>query len=382
MGVEVAPDVFVGEFAISGFHGGAARSDAGVGALVVAFDIAIGDETAGIAKGGLALIDVDDGAELGEPEHLPGAAVVVAGPAAIEDVAEAEEAVGGSGGGKRLPGLILIARAAEHDDAVHLLMLGEACCSGAAVGGAGDDDSIPADAFSIGGDEVLPAALGVFFGKMTNELIGTLHHAIGPGDADGGAEVLASGSFEADVTDEVDIGGGGRFAKFSEPAIGIMDLDGVESVAVEALEEVAIVPHEPDHEPALRGDAGIDGGVLLVGGFAFLFEDEVDLGMLLSTGIDEAGASFEEVALGGGIGEGEGVFGVEEAAEEEGEEEGEEEVVFHEMSEDKVRVAVIQEVSPTYCWASLAMAAAWMSVSVMANMVEPEPDMRAARTPP
>jgi hypothetical protein len=93
-----------------------------------------------------------------------------------------------------------------------------------------------------------------------------------------------------------------------------VDLDGVESVSGEAVEEFAVVAHEPDDEFALGWDAGVDAGVLDVLGFSVFFEDEADLGVGLGAAVDLAGACLDFVSLWlGGGGEG---------GEEEGEEEG------------------------------------------------------------
>ena len=46
-------------------------------------------------------------------------------------------------------------------------------------------------------------------------------------------------------------------AELAEPAVGIMHPDGVQTIAVDALEQRRAVAHEPDHQLALRLHPGI-----------------------------------------------------------------------------------------------------------------------------
>jgi hypothetical protein len=80
-------------------------------------------------------------------------------------------------------------------------------------------------------------------------------------------------------------------------------LDRVQAVVAEPLKERGFVIHQPDHELAARGDAGVDDGVLKVLRFAgFVSEDEADLGMLAGTRVDLVGAGGEVKTLGRGVG--------------------------------------------------------------------------------
>ena len=134
--VEVTPDGIVNEGAILGLMGLAARRDDSVGAVGVSTDIDTGHELAGIAEGRFGFVDVHDGSEFVESQHFPGAAVVLSGPTAIEDVAVSEVAIFGSGRTKSLPGLELIAGSAKSDDAGDLGVFCETGGCGGAVGSA------------------------------------------------------------------------------------------------------------------------------------------------------------------------------------------------------------------------------------------------------
>ena len=130
---EILPDGFVDVFAILVFHRRATGRHRAVRTFVVAFHIGVGDETAGVLKRRGADVDVHNGSELIQAHHFPGAAVVVCGPATVEDMAETEDAVGRRGGGQRLPGFVIVTGAAEADDAIHFLMLRETCGSRSAM---------------------------------------------------------------------------------------------------------------------------------------------------------------------------------------------------------------------------------------------------------
>ena len=78
---------------------------------------------------------------------------MVAAPTSVEGVGETEVAVFRSGGWKSLPGFELIARAAEHDDAIDLLVFGEAGGGGGTVGSTGKNDLFPLEALAVGGEE-------------------------------------------------------------------------------------------------------------------------------------------------------------------------------------------------------------------------------------
>ena len=53
----------------------------------------------------------------------------------------------------------------------------------------------------------------------------------------------------------------------------------MKSVLRNAFEESLIMPHQPDHELALRSDARIDAGMLQVLRLAIFFEKKIDLWM-------------------------------------------------------------------------------------------------------
>ena len=86
---KIAPDFLVDEPARGILDRRAARLDRTVRALRRAFHVGIGDEAPRVSEGRLGLIDVYDRAELMQAEQFPRAAVVVAGPSAVEDVADA-----------------------------------------------------------------------------------------------------------------------------------------------------------------------------------------------------------------------------------------------------------------------------------------------------
>lgn len=123
---EITPDGFVYELTVGVFDGGVTGRDGAMGTAVVVAYVGIRNEAASVAIRRFGFIDVDDGTVFVQAKQFPRSAVVVAGPAAIKDVAKTEEAIGGSGGGEGLPGFRLIARAAEHDDAIDALVNGEA----------------------------------------------------------------------------------------------------------------------------------------------------------------------------------------------------------------------------------------------------------------
>ena len=76
-----------------------------------------------------------------------------------------------------------------------------------------------------------------------------------------------------------------------------MHADGVQAVAVHALEKARAVAHEPDHELALRFHTQVHTRMLHIRRLAFGFKDKVDLRMLLRAWVDLAGACGEFDAL-------------------------------------------------------------------------------------
>lgn len=296
MSEEVAKDLIIHPLADEIL---AAGHDDGVGTTGVVFHIDVRDEAACVAIGWLGGIDVHDGAVVVHFEQLPGAAVVISGPAAVENVREAEKAVRGRGGGAALPSLGVVTRAGKHHHAVHLLMHGKTRRRRAAVRDAAHDDFLPAQAVAVVGEELLPLALGIRFDEPFHELQRALHHAIGLRDIHQRAVIVARGGFEADIAQHsaraVLVLG---FGDAREPAVRVMRLDAVIAVAGDALEQSLIVPHEPDHEFALRRHTGIYDGMLKVGGLPFVIgEGELDLRVLLRTRIDLTGSLREVKTL-------------------------------------------------------------------------------------
>lgn len=110
-------------------------------------------------------------------------------------------------------------------------------------------------------------------------------------------KVLAGSGFEADFGEEKVILRRRTGVELAEPLAGIVDLDRVQAVAVEVVEQFAVVAHQPDDELALRRDASIDAGVLDVLRLAVLFQQEADLGMGFDVFVDRAGTGGEDVVL-------------------------------------------------------------------------------------
>ena len=77
------------------------------------------------------------------------------------------------------------------------------------MGGSGDDDAIPAQASFVSGEEIIPSALGIFFGQPFYKLEGAFHHAVRFRDIDSVAKVFAGGGFEGEFSRET---GGPRAA--------------------------------------------------------------------------------------------------------------------------------------------------------------------------
>jgi len=204
-------------------------------------------------------------------------------------VAVAEEAVLGRGRRAGLPVVEIVARAAVHDDAPDFLVEGEAGGGSRAVRSAGDDDLLPLEGFAVLGQEGLPLALRVFLGEVLHELEGALLHAVGQGDLDRLARVDAGGGLEADVTEMMGVVRG-LGVEFAEPAVGVTDLNIVETVAVQEFRLGLVEAHQPDDELAARRDARVDRGDLDVGGLAAFIEDEVDLRVRQAALVDLAGA--------------------------------------------------------------------------------------------
>ena len=74
--------------------------------------------------------------------------------------------------------------------------------------------------------------------------------------------------------------------------------DGVQAVRVPALEQAAVMSHQPDDQLAARFDAGVDGRLLNVCRLAVLgVDEEIDLRMRFDPWVDLAGTCGELIAL-------------------------------------------------------------------------------------
>lgn len=173
------------------------------------------------------------------------------------------------------------------------------------MGTAGHDDAVPTEGLAVVSEKIIPAGGGIFLGEQFHELEGSLLHAVGLRNAYGGTVICASCGFETNFAEILVVTGVAFAGELAEPAVGVMDLNGVEAVAVHTLEERRVIAHEPNDELALRLNAGIDRGTLQVGGFALLVENEVDLAVFLRAGVDFAGAGGDFVPLRTGVLEGE-----------------------------------------------------------------------------
>ena len=165
-----------------------------------------------------------------------------------------------------------------------------------------EDDLVPDQVAAAGGDELLPVALRVLAVEPFHELQRAAHDAVRLGNADRLADVVAGGGFEADFRQEEIVLRRRAAVELAEPAVGVVDLDGVVAVAGDAFEESLVVAHQPDHELACGRNAGVDAGVLEVLRLGIAAEDEADLRVLFGLAVDLAGAGREVVALGGGVG--------------------------------------------------------------------------------
>ena len=105
--------------------------------------VEVGDQTPRVSESKLGFLDVHQGPELCQPEHLPGATVVIGRPSLVEYVREAEIAVGGGGRWQALPGFQLIARPRKRYHPGDLLMLGKTGGGRRSVRTARKDDLVP-----------------------------------------------------------------------------------------------------------------------------------------------------------------------------------------------------------------------------------------------
>lgn len=72
----------------------------------------------------------------------------------------------------------------------------------------------------------------------------------------------------------------------------------MKALFVEDAEKVGVVAHQPDHELSPWSDAGVDGGVLDIGGLSFLiFDEKIDLRVCFDAWVDLTRASLQLVVL-------------------------------------------------------------------------------------
>ena len=135
------------------------------------------------------------------------------------------------------------------------------------MGAAGEDDVFPPEVGFVFVQKVAPLALWVFFGEVLDELKGALFDGVGFRDGDFIGVVLTGSGFEADVSTAV-LADGAILAANRKPFVGVVDADGVKALFVEDAEEVFVVTHEPDDEFTAWSDAGIDTGILDIGGLS------------------------------------------------------------------------------------------------------------------
>lgn len=276
VGEHVAPNRLVHVVSFLVFQGTASRRDGAVSSSGVSFDIEVGDEAAGVAVWRFGFVNVDDGAELLEAQHFPGTLVVELVPAHVLDVAESEVAVFWRGRWEGLPRLVLIARAAEGDDAGHFGVLAEAGGGGGAVRCSGEDDFFPVEIVLILIEELRPLSFGIDFGEVFYEFKGAAFDAVGFGDGNFVTVIFSGGGFESHIAPAM-FGDRALLAAFAEPLAGVMDLDCVDAVGIDSIHKLLFWCHEPDREAPFWIDAGIDTGVLGVLGLPLpIFENEAD----------------------------------------------------------------------------------------------------------
>ena len=104
------------------------------------------------------------------------------------------------------------------------------------MGDAGEDDLIPAQILAITCEKLLPVAFGVLAIQPFYELVGSFHDAVGLRDRHGFAVVLTGRGFQSDVRKEQVIDGWGSGVQLAEPTVGIVDLNGMKSIAGNMLE--------------------------------------------------------------------------------------------------------------------------------------------------
>ena len=292
MSEEVAPNGFVFVFALLVFEGFVSGCHGAVGAFGIALDVKGGDEAAGVLVGRLRLIDIDDGAELMQPHQLPRALVVKFFPAHVFHVAESEEALVGSFGREGLPRLVLVTRSAEGDDASDFGVLGESGSRGGSVGGSGENDFFPEEIALVRVEKLLPLSGGVFFDEVFYEEKGAPLDAITNGDGGFIAVIFARGRFEAHVAPAM-FGDGALLAAFRKPLAGVVDLNGVDSIGIDAVHQFLLRSHEPDRKTAFCWDTSIDTGVLEVLRFPFrVLQNKFNVRIGSGLGVNLAGTGF------------------------------------------------------------------------------------------
>ena len=166
MSEEIAPYGLVHVGAFFTLERTAAWCDRTMSMTRISLHVKVGDEPPGVSVGSLSFINIDDGAELMKAQQLPGTLVVELVPAHIFDVAESKESVLGGGRGKCLPGLVLITRSAECDNACDFGMFGESGGSGGTVRCSGEDDFSPVEITFVLIEKLLPFPAGIGFGEV------------------------------------------------------------------------------------------------------------------------------------------------------------------------------------------------------------------------
>src|SRR5690606_26895522 len=125
-------------------------------------------------------------------------------------------------------------------------MLGEARRRRRAAGGTGENASIPAEILPIRRQKVAPARLGTRAGRAFDEGEGTSCGAIRLGDFNLITEVFAGGGFQPNLSQKLVVGRRWFFPKDRKPSPGIVDLNRVQAIARQAVEEFAVIAHQPD----------------------------------------------------------------------------------------------------------------------------------------
>src|SRR5688572_4008291 len=106
-------------------------------------------------------------------------------------------------------------------------MNGKASRGRRSVRAAGYDDAVPEKPLAIVSEKILPPPWRIFLREPANEVQSPLLHAVGLRDIHGVAEVFSGGGFEANISQVLVVIGRGLPGELAEPAVGVMDLDGM-----------------------------------------------------------------------------------------------------------------------------------------------------------